>query len=544
MQAREKEHVDLRRLFAMARPWYPVAVACVLLAAGTAYVVSTVQQKTYESSATVIVGQALSAANPDFNQLLVSQRLSATYALIATTSPVLEAVISNLGLQTTPDVLRERIRASAQPDSSLMTISAQDPDPAQAASIANAVAEELVAASPAIQGRQAVLQASVDAELDATQVQLKRTQARAEALSGLTDRTPEQDAELAALEGRLVSLRSTYAALLSFSSGGEANLLSIIEPAVVSDDPVSPRPLLNTLLGAVLGLALAVGIAAVLTYVRDAIRDPDDVQEVADLSTLGSISLMKGDRAASEVYRLAALLYPRSGIAEAYRMLRANIEFAVVDEPLRTLLVTGSAPGEGKTVTAANLAVVFAQAGRRVLLVDADLRKPGIHVMFGLPNTRGLTTLLLGPAVDGREVIHATEEANLQVMTSGPLPPNPAELLGSQRMREVLGRLAAGVDLVVLDSPPLTLVTDSAILSAFVDGTLLVIDARHSHRRTVQRGCEALDWAGATVLGAVLNRVPGGADSDYGGYYQKGPTPESAKTGGRVAGISSDGSVP
>ncbi len=145
---------------------------------------------------------------------------------------------------------------------------------------------------------------------------------------------------------------------------------------------------------------------------------------------------MKGDRARSEIYRLAALLYPRSGVAEAYRTLRTNIEFASVDAPIRTLLVTSSIPGEGKTITAANLAIVFAQAGRRVLLVDADLRKPGVHVVFDLPNAHGLTTLLRSDEVSLDAIAQATEQDNLRVLTTGPLPPNPAELLGSQRMRD------------------------------------------------------------------------------------------------------------
>ena len=227
---------------------------------------------------------------------------------------------------------------------------------------------------------------------------------------------------------------------------------------------------------------------------------------------------MKGDRSRSEIYRLAALLYPRSSVAEAYRTLRTNIEFASVDAPIRTLLVTSSIPGEGKTTTASNLAVVFAQAGRRVLLVDADLRKPGVHLVFDLPNTHGLTNLLRNEHADLDAVAQATEQDNLRVLTTGPLPPNPAELLGSQRMRSVLEQLEAGFDLVIFDSPPLQAVTDSAILSSFLGGTLLVIDARRSRRRVVHQARESLDRAGARVLGAVLNRIPTKTLTPYAGY--------------------------
>jgi len=511
--------VDLRRQIAIVRAWLPLLVASVLLAAGAAFVVSSLLPKVYEAKARLNVGQSLSAVNPDYNQLLVSQRLSTTYAAVATTRPILETVIGQLGLGVTSDELLKRVRADAPLDSTLLTIVAQDADPARAAAIANALAEQLIAASPTIQGRQAEFQASIDADLKATQEQIRTTQAQVETLSGLPNRTAAQDAELATLEGRLVSLRSTYATLLSFSSGNASNLLSVIEPAVAPSLPVSPKPLLNTLLGAILGLLIAAGIAFVAEYLDDAVKDADAVQEVAGLSTLGTIARMTGERGRSEIYQLAAALRPRSGVAEAYRTLRTTIEFASVDAPIQTLLVTSSIPGEGKTITASNLAVVFAQAGRRVLLVDADLRKPGVHVVFDLPNAHGLTTLLRSNEVSLDAVAHSTEQANLRVLTTGPLPPNPAELMGSQRMRTLLKSLQAAADLVIFDSPPLQAVTDSAVLSSFLDGTILVIDAGHSRRGTVRQAREVLAKAGANVLGAVLNRIQAQADSDYSHYY-------------------------
>jgi non-specific protein-tyrosine kinase len=511
--------VDLRRQIVVVRAWFPLLVVSVMLAAGAAFVVSSLQQKVYEARATLIVGQSLSALSPDYNQLLVSQRLSTTYAAVATTRPILNAVIGQLGLDVSSDQLLKRVQADAPTDSTLLTITAQDPNPDRAAAIANALADQLIAASPSVQGRQADVQKSIDADIKATQTQIDETQAQIEALTGLLERTPQQDADLQTLEGRLVSLRSTYATLLSSSAGNASNLLSVVEPAVVPLAPISPRPLLDTLLAAVLGLLIALGIASVAEFLNDAIKNSDTVLEVSGLSTLGTIARMKGDRARSEIYRLAALLYPRSGVAEAYRTLRTNVEFAALDSPLRTLLVTSSMPGEGKTVTAANLAVVFAQAGRRVLLIDADLRKPGVHLVFDLPNAHGLTTLLRNNDVSVDAIAQATEQENLRIITTGPLPPNPAELLGSQRMRTVLEPLKAAADLLIFDSPPVQAVTDSAILSSFLDGTVFVIDARRGHRGTVRQGREVLTKAGATVLGAVLNRIPARARAEYGGYY-------------------------
>jgi polysaccharide biosynthesis transport protein len=497
-------------------------VVCVVLAAGAAFVISGLLPKTYESKTTLIVGQSLSAVSPDYNQLLVSQRLSTTYASFATRRPILNAVIKQLSLDTTSDQLSQRVHADAPLDSTFLTISAQDVDPDRATAIANTVAEQLIAASPAVQGRQGDFQASIDADLKATQAQIDTTQARAEALTGLPNRTAAQEAALTALQASLVSLRSTYATLLTFSSGNASYLLSVVEPAVPPLGPVSPRPLLNVLLAAVLGLLFAAGVAGVSEYLDDGIKDPDRVQEVAGLSTLGTIARMKGDKDRGEMDRLATLLYPRSGVAEAYRTLRTNIDFSSVDAPIRTLLVTSSLPGEGRTVTASNLAVVFAQAGRRVLLVDADLRKPGIHLVFNLQNSHGLTTLLRSDQVSLDAIAQTSEQENLRILTTGPLPPNPAELTGSQRMRTVLDRLKNDEDLVIFDSPPMQSVTDSAILSSFVDGTLVVIDAEHGRRRAVRLARETLAKAGANVLGAVLNRLPARANADvndYSDYY-------------------------
>lgn len=526
--------MDLRRQIGIVRTWFPLFVVSVVLAAVAALVISNLQQKVYEARATLIVGQSLTGVNPDYTQLLASQRLSTTYAAVATTRPILEGVIEDLGLDVSADDLKGMVTSEAAADSTLVTITVEYPGAAEAAAVANGIAKRLTAESLSIQGRTAELQAYIDADLEATQEQIVATQARVEALVEVPDPTPEQQAELGTLEGRLVSLRATYATLLTFSSGNATNLITMIEPAAAPDGPISPRPLLNLAFAMVLGLALAVGVAFVVELVRDPIKDSDDVEATLGITTLGSIVRMRTEGGRGPFYQLASLLYPRSAAAEAYRTLRTNIEFAAVDAPIRTLLVTSASPDEGKTVTACNLALVFAQAGRRVILVDADLRKPGVSVMFRLSNTQGLTSLLRSDEVGIEDVAQVTEQDNLRVVTTGPLPPNPAELLGSQRMRAVLERLAADTDLLVFDSPPLRAVADAAILSSFVDGTVYVVDASASRRRFVRQGREALNRAGAHLLGVVLNRIPGAAHIDYAGYYGKFAS-EAQSAGGGAA---------
>ncbi len=503
-----------------------------VLAGATAFIGSTLQPKLYEADATLIVGESLSAVNPDYNQLLASQRLSKTYASIATTRPVLESVIKQLSLTLTPEQLAKKVRASAPVDSTLLIITANDGDAALAAAIANALAGQLIAASPGLQGPQEDIQQSVRSDLTAIQNLIASTQAEVERLAAVPDRTAAEDASMSVLQGRVISLRQTYATLLAFLSGNASNFLSVVDPAVVSNDAVSPRPLLSALLGAVLGLLIATAIAFVVEYLDDTVKTSADVQELLGLPTLGRISRVQKRSGGGEMYRLVALLFPRSAAAEAYRTLRTNIEFAAIDTPVRSLLVTSAVPGEGKTVSAANLAIVFAQAGQRVLLVDGDLRDPGIHIMFDLPNRTGLTDMLRSDGLRADQAIASTEIENLRILPAGTPPPNPAELLGSRRMRQVLERLQAEFDLVVIDSPPLNVVADAAVLSSFLDATVLVIHAGRSRRATVRESGEALARAGARVIGALLNQLTEKPSSDYRSYYDDAPEQGLATTAG------------
>jgi len=206
---------------------------------------------------------------------------------------------------------------------------------------------------------------------------------------------------------------------------------------------------------------------------------------------------------------------PRSPVAEAYHALRTNIQFSSLDTELRTLLVTSAGSGEGKSTTLANLAVAMAEGGGRVLAVDCDLRRSSLHTLFGLPNTRGLTNVILDEAA-GALPLQDTPIANLKVLTSGPLPPNPSELLGSRRMTRVLEVLRDAADTVLFDAPPVVAVSDAALLAPRVDGVLLVVDAGQTRRDWARRARAQLEKVNARVLGVVLNNVP--LDSQLYGY--------------------------
>ena len=227
--------LELRKQIAVLRAWWWLLVASVLLAGGAAFIVSGLLPKVYQGQTTLVVGQGLSAVSPDYNQLLASQQISQTYAQVATTRPLLEKVIAQLNLQETPEELLKHVQASATPNNTLITITAQDGNPARAAAIANDLADALIAASPALQGRQASVLQSVDADLQATQQQIDQAQAEVQRLSGLPSRTVDQEAQLQSLQNQLTALRQTYASLLAFSSNNSPNLLSVVEPAVAPD---------------------------------------------------------------------------------------------------------------------------------------------------------------------------------------------------------------------------------------------------------------------------------------------------------------------
>jgi capsular exopolysaccharide synthesis family protein len=214
--------------------------------------------------------------------------------------------------------------------------------------------------------------------------------------------------------------------------------------------------------------------------------------------------------------KLITLNDPRSEAAEAFRTLRTNLMFSSVEEPLHTLLITSAAQSDGKSSVIANLAVTFAQGGNKTILVDSDLRRPSQHEIWGISNERGLTTMMLEESAMSTPPLAQTAIENLQILPSGPLPPNPADVLGSQRMMGVIGVLKARANYVLFDSPPVLAATDAALLGSKLDGVLLVVRAGHTRREQTARARQTLDRVHVRVVGAVLSNAP---RENAGRYY-------------------------
>lgn len=329
----------------------------------------------------------------------------------------------------------------------------------------------------------------------------------------VTDASPVQAAATAQAVGN--SLVKAVDGLERPKGGGQSPVgLSIITPAEAPLSPSAPNPKLNLTLGLLLGLAIGVGAAVLRSTLDTRIRGEADVRRVTDVPMLGWLSF-DADAVKKPLLTQAEAQNPR---AESFRQLRTNLQFANISGKAKSVLVTSSVPGEGKSTTAANMAIALAQAGQSVCLVDADLRRPMINDYLGLDRNAGLTTALVGSA-DVNDLIQPWGEDSLYVLTSGQIPPNPSELLGSEEMANLLLRLEAAFDVVIVDAPPLLPVTDAAVLSQHVGGAVIIVGAQKTTIHDLEKSLASLTMVGARVLGLVLNRLPAKGPDAYSYSY-------------------------
>ena len=289
----------------------------------------------------------------------------------------------------------------------------------------------------------------------------------------------------------------------------------VAEAASLPKFPIGSGRSSKIMLATLIGMMLAVGVAFLVEYLDDTIKTAADTEQVAGLATLGTIGLISGVRAAPDA--LVTSKHPKSSISEGYRMVRTMIQFTN-DGIGKDFLITSAGPQEGKTTTAANLGVVMAQAGRSTIVVDADLRRPSLHKIFGVQNMRGLATLLLRDDLDVANMLMSTEVDGLRVLPSGIIPANPAELLAGQRMDNVITRLQELADVVIFDSPPVLAVADTSILAGKVKQALLVAYTGHTRSDELRRAKDALAVTGIMLQGVILNRTHR-RSGGYGYYY-------------------------
>jgi len=511
--------MELKRYFQTLWKWWWLIVLCTLCAGIASFTVSSLMPPVYQARALLMANQSTSTGIVDYSSLLGGQQVIETYRELLRTRPVLEAVIARLGLPYSPRQLAERIEVTAILNTQLLELTVEDNSAQRAADIANEIAltfllqrsteqqfQELEDRERAIVEQMSALERAI--EQSETEIERWR------ASPGLL--TQE---ELATLQSQQSQQRGTYANLLSAYlnvRSMRSRLLDVVvvEPAQPPSGTVRPRKVLNTAIAAASGGMIACALAFLLEYLNDTLESTEDVRDALALPNLGAIPFVRSWQKDGCV-RLRGEEWPA---LEAFRILRTNIQFADVDCPVRTLLVTSAGPGEGKTSVVTNLGTAMAQGGRKVLLVDTDFRRSGLHRAFDVPNLTGLTSLFLDDVGLEGSIVD-TDVPGLYVLPGGPLPPNPSELLGSQRMAQLIGQLQAFADVVLFDAPPVLACADAMVLASQVDGAVLVIDSRSTRREAVVRAVEMLRNVGARVLGVALNKVHAGSSEYYYDYY-------------------------
>jgi len=512
--------MELRQYIAMLWRWMWLIVLAAGIAAVSSYLWNSRLPKIYQASTVLLVGQSLENANPSPSDIATSQQLALTYIQIAKTQPVLKGVIDALQLKMSVDQLNNNVSANIVYGTQLIELRVIDTDPYRAQIIANEFANQLILQAPSsrdpneIARREFIQKQATDiqSKIEEGQKKIIDLQESIKVTASAREIADKQQ-QITALQGQINQWQLTYATLLSTLAPRASNYLSVVEPAKLPTYPIAPNVSLSVLMAVVVGVALAIAGILVIEYLDDTVKSPDDVTQALELANLGAIANIWGETPDD---RLIAAKYPRASHSEAYRVLRTNIQVMSLDKPMRTLLITSPNPKEGKSITSANLAVVMALGGLRVLLVDADMRRPQQHRVFRLSNEFGLVSTLLHPEATLDTYVQSTEIENLWVLTTGPLPPNPAELLDSKRMRDLMERFKEKFDLVIFDTPPVLPRIDAAVLARHVDGIVLVVDAGHTRRDSAHRAKEALLHAGGRILGVVLNRI---AHSSYYYYY-------------------------
>jgi succinoglycan biosynthesis transport protein ExoP len=473
--------MELTRYLNVVRQRLWMIIVCPIVAAIAAGIVSYVLPPVYEAHESVYVrpGVPIGSIDPNTGAAVGSDTILLTYAKWMVQPQILDEVNSQLGLGLRSDDLLKKIKVTPVPNTLLLDVAVQDTTPAVARDIAKQLVNDFIDT--------------------VKQAQAKATQAQA-------------------------------------AQASTADNFVVTSDAVLPDAPVSPNKKLNVAIAFAAGLLLAIGLAFLLDYLDQSVKSDDELTERVGLIPIGHIAFQAaGAGKRGELVTLEE----QSPAAEAYKALRTSLIYSTIDQELKEIVITSANPGEGKSRTAANLAVALASAGNRTLLVDADFRRPSQHRIFGRIRNVGLTNLIVQEVDEDEAVTKVDSVTNLWLLTSGPTPPNPSEMLGSTRMRELMDHLRPNFNYVIVDTPPVNAVSDALILAAFANGTVIVVEQGRTTYPALRQAKQMLDHVGARTVGAVMNKVRSSAGSyaySY-GYY-------ASPSNGRVAANGSKSSEP
>lgn len=514
--------IDLRQVWRGARRWWWILALVPAVFGSLAFAYTARQQPMYEASAKLFVNPS-GTGQLDYNTILSAERLTKTYQRLVKDREVLTAAVAaNPDLGLTVEQLDRIVTATAESNTQLLIVTAADTDPVRAAAVANGVAEAFAAyvkersTSSGGQSLEQLEQAfsGVDKQIADTTAQIAALQ------SGPNAADPATATRIAALQASLDTLRPTYASLLASMADAKARAAVTVDQVTLSgaayppDGPYAPNRTVNVLLGIIFGLIVAGGAVALLDYLDNTVKATTDFAQVSGAPLLSTV--MSVPNVTSGAKQLFVLEQPKSAAAESIRLLRTNVEFASAASEIATIGITSAHPGEGKSTIASNLAITLAQAGFVTALIDADLRRPSQHRIFGESNDRGISSLLTYPDKPWSWAARETAVPNLTMIPSGPLPPNPADLLSLDRLRNLLTELRQTFDVIVIDTPPVLAVSDPLIVAAHVDGMIVVALGGKTRLDALKRAAATLHAGAIRIVGVVVNQQSGKAE---GGYY-------------------------
>lgn len=461
----------------------------------------------YRSTATVQVGRTIQDSRPDLMNLSISDQLVPVYRELATRDPVLNAVIASLQLPVTVDSLRSRLLVQQVPQTQLIDIKVVDSDPHVAAAIANEVARQLVLQSPGdpdqdekqrfIQSQLADLQSKItNAQKEITELE--------DTMAGLSSAAQVADAQtrLAALNAQVDTWQASFATLVSSSEPSQTNFVEVVGVAEVATTPIATPVALYYGLGIVIGGGMAAALALGLSTLFGAIRRAEDLRILSRNMPVMTIPYMRDVRRNPLVSARA----PASPTAASYRVLRNILQTEQSDDDPVSIAVFSSRPGEGKTTTVANLAIVLASIRRNVILVDANVRNPSLDQMFGTDTTRGLSDVVMGDC-DLADALQQTEYPNLMILGAGSIPGNYTDILSPNRVRHVFQTLSTMAEITLIDTPSIQEEQEALMLAREVDAAIVIVESGRLRASEVERTLEALSRTGVKVLSLALTKV-------------------------------------
>jgi succinoglycan biosynthesis transport protein ExoP len=512
-----EEEIDIQHYFMLFMHWAWLIVLVSVVVGISSFFIFRSLTPYYESKTTLLVNAAPASKVSDYSSVMLSEQLVSTYSILIVNDKVLQEVVDTLELQYSLEEIKKWITVTPVNNTQLIEISVVTIDPIMSANLANAVAAIFSNQIQEIQAeRFSQSKVALDEQLSSTEIQIADIESQI--------RTAMMQEDKDRLESKATQYRALYSSLLDsyeqIQLSEAQSVSSVTQMELASPDyiAVKPKVLRNSILAAILGFLLTAGVIFIKELLDDTIKTPDEMSSKFKLPVLGMINHHD-----IETEGPISITDPRSPTAEAYRSLRTNVYYARVDQPLRTIIVTSSEPGEGKTTTLGNLGAVMAQNGSNVVLCDCDLRRPRLHKVFGLSNRHGLSALFLQTNTDIENIKQKTKVNNLAVISSGLIPPNPAELLGSKKMQGIVNNLKDASDIVLLDTPPILAVTDAAVLASTIDGVIIVVRLGKTHAAALRQTLDLFQKVNAPILGIVINDIAV-SKSAYGNKYYRNYT--------------------